>query len=64
MKHLIKHFVMVAVIVALAAGAYMAYQRYSASKSEVKIQLFDGWGHNNGSYDQGYRDGMRDCNSN
>lgn len=29
---------MVAVIIALAVGGYMAYQRYYAPKSEVKIQ--------------------------
>lgn len=29
---------MVAVVVALATGAYMAYQHYYGSKAEVKIQ--------------------------
>lgn len=40
MKHLMKHIAMVAVIVALAAGAYMAYQHYSASTVNVTIQKF------------------------
>jgi len=38
MKHLMKHIAMVALVVALAAGGYMAYQHYYGAKEEVKIQ--------------------------
>ena len=38
MKNVMKHIAMVALVVALAAGGYMAYQHYYSAKSEVKIQ--------------------------
>jgi len=63
MKHLMKHIAMVALVVALAAGGYMAYQHYSAGKDEVKVQLLDNlFGTSDSRYSQGYNDAMRDMN--
>ena len=64
MKHLMKHVAMVAVVVALAVGAYMAYQHYSAKNEDVKVQLFNSYPSDGGSYRQGYNDAMRDCRNN
>ena len=38
MKHVMKHIAIVALVVALAAGGYIAYQHYFAAQDEVKIQ--------------------------
>ena len=38
MKHVMKHIAMVSLVVALAAGGYMAYQHYFAAHNEVEVQ--------------------------
>ena len=56
MKNLMRHIAMVALVVALAAGGYMAYQHYFATHNEVEVQLLNNLfgGNNSGSYDEGY----------
>ena len=69
MKNVMKHIAMIALVIALAAGGYMAYQHYYGAKEEVKVQFlnfggeYDGYHgpHRNSSYNRGYADGMRDC---
>jgi len=56
MKHVMKHIAMVALVVALAAGGYIAYQHYFVAQDDVKVQLFN-IGTNSGSYDEGYNNG-------
>ena len=38
MKNVMKHIAMLVLVVALAAGGYMAYQHYFAAQDEVRIQ--------------------------
>ncbi len=63
MKHM-KQIVMGLMLIGLAVAGYMAYQRYYAPQADdVKVQLLN-FGTSNGSYEQGYHDGMRDCQNN
>ena len=41
MKNVMRHIAMVALVVALVAGGYMAYQHYYGAQDEVKVQCLN-----------------------
>jgi len=63
MNHMRKHFAMIVVALVVIAAGYMAYQRYYGDRQDVQVQLLNFGTESNSSYNQGYRDGLRDASN-